>query len=147
MQPDICHMTAPSCSCCGRPRTRRADNRGWTGYHGYCPACAERWRVAGRPAEGPPAASSGTERAARISAGLRRWHATHEQSQAARGALVPGAGGGVLAQRKANRVQDYAWLTSFGESREQAAARVGVSVWTARDYERELAGMAAREAA
>lgn len=136
-------MTAPRCSCCGRPRTRRADNRGWTGYHGYCSACAERWRLAGKPAEGPPAASSGSDRGARISASLRAYHAAHRPSQAVLDHLAARRAAGVAtnAARKANRVQDYAWLTSFGESRELAAARVGISVWTARDYGYLLAAM------
>jgi hypothetical protein len=41
-------------------------------------------------------------------------------------------------------VQDYAWLTGFGESREQAAARVGVTERHARYvYEPMLAAMEA----
>lgn len=144
-------MTALLCACCRKPRKRRADNRGWTGYRNYCPACAERGRLAGWPPDGPPAASSGTGKAARISAGLRAYHATHGQSEAARAALLaaapvaPAAWRRVLAQGKTNRVQDYAWLVSFGEPREAAAARVGVTGRHARYVYEPL--LAAREAA
>lgn len=115
------------CRCCGRPRTRRGDGRGWNGAHGWCSACTERWRVAGKPPEGPPAPPSATERAARISAGLRRWHATHSQSQAARAALAA-----TNPWRWEGMFTDYAWLRSFGELIEDAARRAGVSVRTAR---------------
>lgn len=127
-----CRVIPPVCSHCGKPRTRRTDNRGWTGYRGWCSACAERWRAAGKPAEGP-ARTSSEERARRISAGLRRWHASHQQSDAARLASARG---------KVDRLQDYAWLVGFGETREAAARRAGVSMWTARwVYDRVLAGV------
>ena len=139
---------APFCRCCGRERKRRADGRGWAGYHGYCPACAERWRVAGRPPGGPPAAPGHAGRAVRISAGLRRHHAAHGQSEAALAALAAGRvvgwrNGPAASARKAEwRRQDYAWLRSFGEPREQAAARAGVSVRHARYvYEPGIAAM------
>lgn len=148
-------MTAPPrCRCCGRPRTRRGDGRGWNGCRDWCSACAERWRAAGRPAEGPPAAPGRTERAARISASLREWHAAHGQSQAALGALAAGRVTGwrtgplIAAQKAADRLQDYAWLISFGEPREQAAARAGVTVRHARYvYEPLIAAMETSPAA
>jgi hypothetical protein len=36
-------------------------------------------------------------------------------------------------------MEEYAFLISCGESPERAAARVGISMWTARDYDKALA--------
>lgn len=135
--------TPPRCRNprCGKLRTRRKDNRGWNGCHDWCSACTERWRVAGRPPEGPSVAPSGAERAARISAGLRRHHAAHGQSGAALAALA------AHREEAASRRTDYVWLRSFGESREDAASRAGVSMWTARwEYDRQIAAMEASSA-
>lgn len=110
----------PRCRCCHGPRKRRADGRGWTGARGYCPACYERWRLAGQPAEGPPPGGEAV-RIARITATCR-------EAQAA-------------------RIEDYLWLRRAGEIREQAAARVGVTARTAlRVYERQAAEAASRRA-
>jgi hypothetical protein len=87
---------------------------------------------------------SASEKAARISAGMRAWHAARDLSPAAREALDAGRPLGPLAasQRAADRLQDYAWLLSFGEPPESAAARAGVSVQHARQvYEPLIAAM------
>ena len=102
------------CACCGKPRTRRASGKGWRGAHGWCHTCTERWYAAGKPATGVPPRVGERERIHRIRATYRR--------------------------AQAGRIQDYAWLVSFGETRDQAAARVGVTVRRARRvYERLLA--------
>ena len=151
-------MTPPACTCCGKPRTRRGDGRGWNGCHDWCSACTERWRLAGKPADGPPTASCGSEKAARISAGLRAHHAACGQSQAALDALAaansrrgmrhwhatsPASG----TRRKADRLRDYAWLVGFGETRENAARRVGVSLFMALKYEQLIPGEGQADAA
>lgn len=116
----------PRCTCCGNPRKRRTDGKGWQGTHGYCGTCTSRWHHQGRP-EGGPAYLSAAERAARISAGMYRHHA-----------VSPTSG----RQKAAGRLQDYTWLRSFGESREAAAARVGVGEQHARQaYEPRIAAM------
>lgn len=105
---------APLCKCCGKPRTRRSDNRGWTGYRGWCSACAERWRLAGKPPGGPPPRGTEKDRINRIRVTTRR--------------------------QRLDRLTEYAFLVSFGEPPEQAAARAGVSARTARRvYDRMLA--------
>lgn len=113
-------LAAPLCSCCGKPRRRRKTG-GWHGAHGWCHTCTERWYAAGKPASGVPPRTPQRERILRIRVTTR------------------------TAQR--DRLTDYAWLISFGETREQAAARTGVSVRTARRvYEPMLAAAeAARE--
>jgi hypothetical protein len=114
------------CTCCGEPRKRRSHGRGWQGDHGRCGTCTSRWHAQGRP-EGGPVYLSGEQKRERISAGMRRHHTAS-----------PASG----HQKAAGRLQDYAWLVSFGEPRKAAAARVGVSVKTARTYDRALAAMA-----
>lgn len=111
-------VPAPICRCCGKPRTRR-KNGCWRGAHGWCGTCSNLWYAQGKPEGGPR--RSGPER-------IRRIRATSRAAQL-------------------GRLTDYAWLRSFGESREQAAARVGVSQrWARRVYDRMLADQEAREA-
>lgn len=79
---------------------------------GWCSACYQRWKRAGRPAEGPPPPM------------------TREESRQL----------GIAACRAnaAAKREDYAELRSWGDSCEQAAARVGVSERTVWRYERIL---------
>jgi hypothetical protein len=123
------------CAHCGAPRKRRPGG-GWRGAHNWCATCTKLWYRHGKP-EGGPARISGEERARRISAGLRRWHATHQQSPAARAALAA-----ENTRRRNDRLTDYAWLRSFGEDWRSAAHRAGVSEGTARwVYEPLIAAM------
>jgi hypothetical protein len=102
-------IVTPLCACCGKPRTRRKGG-GWKGAHGMCQTCANLWYEQGCPEGGPQRA--GAER-------IRRLRETCQR-------------------QRTERVRDYAWLVSFGETREQAARRVGVSLRTARAYERDI---------
>jgi hypothetical protein len=43
-------------------------------------------------------------------------------------------------QRRADRIEDYADLTSWGVGDEEAAARLGVCLWTIAQYRAFLAG-------
>jgi hypothetical protein len=105
-----------TCTCCGHPRTRRPGG-GWYGAHNWCNTCTNRWYAAGKPPGGVPPRIGEPERIARIAATCR--------------------------QQQQDRLTDYAWLLSFGESREQAARRTGVSARTAQlVYEPMLAVLA-----
>ena len=136
-------MTPPSCTCCGKPRRKRRRG-GWIGAHNWCGTCTNLWYTQGKP-DGGPVRVGEEERARRISAGMLRWHAAHQQSPAALAALAAGnlagreAGSAAAAERKADTFQDYTWLRSFGETQEQAAARVSVSRATSYRYERQRA--------
>jgi hypothetical protein len=43
-------------------------------------------------------------------------------------------------QRRADRIEDYADLASWGVSDEEAAARIGVCLWTIAQYRSFLSG-------
>lgn len=90
------------CACC----TRSAGHKAF----GWCDACYQRWRIAGRPDTGPPPPPQDPIAAA--AAGRRA--------------------------AKAARIEDYLELRSWGETREQAAARLGVCEETTRRYDRAL---------
>jgi hypothetical protein len=45
----------------------------------------------------------------------------------------------VYSRLAAERAEEYAFLRSCGESAENAAKQLGVSIWTARRYERAMA--------
>lgn len=77
---------------------------------GWCVACYQRWDRAGRPDTGPPLRPRDPIAAAE--AGRRA--------------------------AKAARIEDYLELRSWGETREQAAARLGVCEETTRRYDRAL---------
>ncbi|MFD1546936.1 hypothetical protein [Nonomuraea guangzhouensis] len=85
---------------------------GLHGAFGWCSACYQRWKRAGRPEDGPPQPLSRLECAA--------------HARAAYQAVVQG------------RREDYVDLLSWGETREQAAARLGVCEETTRRYDRAL---------
>ena len=93
-------------------RCQHCDHFGEHGGHNWCIACYQRWKRAGRPEGGPPEPLSRTECAARARA------AYQEQAR--------------------GRREDYQELRSWDETREQAAARVGVTERTAWRYERTL---------
>lgn len=80
----------------------------------WCSACARRWIRAGRPAGGPPPPEDkrSPEHVERLAAGRRA--------------------------AKASRVEDYADLLSFGLTREEAAARLRVTVRSTYRYDRAL---------
>jgi hypothetical protein len=97
------------CTYCDQWRTQY-------GHLNLCSACYGRWLNAGRPDTGPPAAKPArpfTPEEQQRSVAIRR--ANHQ-----------------------NRIDDYAFLLSAGETREGAAARVGVCARTAERYERIL---------
>lgn len=116
-------MTAnPSvCRNCARPRTRQRSGH-HRGAHGWCGTCTNRWYRAGKPASGvPERVVPEAERIARITATCR---------------------GAQLA-----RIEDYAELRSWRETREAAARRAGVSVrWARRVYEPLIAAGVLEEA-
>lgn len=71
------------CSCC---RVRAVQVR----KHGWCRACADRWKRAGRPAAGPPDPRKG---------GRPRDRVTDERAAQTRLALADGATLAELAER------------------------------------------------
>lgn len=75
-----------------------------------CVACYQRWDRAGRPDTGPPPRTQDP---------------------------VSAAAAGRRAAKQA-RMEDYQELRSWGETREQAAARLGVCTETTRRYDRAL---------
>lgn len=78
----------------------------------WCQRCYQRWKRAGRPADGPPQPLTRLECAAQARA------AYQEQTQ--------------------GRREDYQDLRSWRETREQAAARLGISERTTWRYDRAL---------
>lgn len=90
-------------------RCASCDHFGQHGAFEWCSACYQRWKKAGRPSDGPPKALPRQEAAAR-----------------ARAAYQAAAQG---------RREDYQELRSWGETREQAAARLGVTERTTWRYE------------
>lgn len=80
--------------------------------HGLCRGCHVRWDDAGRPDSGPPPALS-PEEAIRVAVARRR-------------------------ELQAERLEDFADLDSWGVGDEEAAERLGVSVWTVGEYRKAL---------
>lgn len=103
-------MTAPTCSCgCGRrPRPDRA---------GLAEACYQRWRKAGRPADGPPPPKTPGN-----PAGLTEW--AREQTEERLSRIAE------FAMVRATRCKPNGDPVSIGE----AAAAVGVSARTGQRY-------------
>ncbi|SET51438.1 hypothetical protein [Nonomuraea wenchangensis] len=93
-------------TCC-----QQAINDG-KAVRGWCSACYQRWKRAGRPAEGPPPPMSRED---------------------ARQLAIASVRANAAARR-----EDYRELRSWGEPRDQAAARIGVTWRTAGRYERVL---------
>lgn len=80
--------------------------------HGLCHGCHVRWDDAGRPDSGPPPALL-PEEASRVAVARRQ-------------------------ELQAERLEDFADLDSWGVSDEEAAERLGVSVWTVAEYRKAL---------
>lgn len=93
-------------------RCRHCDRFGPHGANNWCSTCYQRWKRAGRPDGGPPQPLPRVECAARARAAFQD--------------VVQG------------RRDDYVDLLSWGETREQAAARLGVCEETTRRYDRVL---------
>lgn len=141
-------MNARLCRCgCGRKqeppelyRRRAGRNR----RYGYAAACWRRWDATGRPPSGPPPTASPpppprrpaavcgtdsgysrhirrrepTDQACRDAHAAAKWARTHPATSV-RG--LPRTTASAAA-----RMDDYAWLRSWGKPLREAAARVGV---------------------
>lgn len=128
-------------------RSRRCKNPacgGPTHYrqtrHGYCNACYLRWRRAGKPDSGPPAApearvinkghacraghNTDAQRAGLCWSCYRRWVAEGRPDEVAPPALSP-----------ADLYAEFCFLRDGGTSREEAARRVGISRTSSYDYD------------
>lgn len=91
-------------------RCASCDRFGPHKAHDWCSSCYLRWLKAGKPEDGPP--SRCPDPVAAAAEGRRR--AAH------------------------GRREDYQELRSWGETREQAAARVGVCHRTTQRYDRAM---------
>ena len=78
--------------------------------HDWCIACYQRWNRAGQPDTGPPPRAQDP---------------------------IAAAAAGRRAAKEAG-IEDYLELLSWGETREQAAARLGVCMETTRRYDRAV---------
>lgn len=141
-------MTAACAACAKRPRRAR----------GWCNPCYMRWVRAGRPDEGPPPPADPTpvitcegchqnhRHAARnlCKACYGRWLRAGKPATCPpprRNQWTPETQAAAQATRRANReyrIGEYAFLLSVGETRETAAQRIGVTVWSAWRYDKEL---------
>lgn len=106
------------CTCCGRARPIA---RGW------CRACYMRWLRAGKPAGGPPAPRPAANITYPTPAPYR--FTPEDCAASAR----------VRSENRQYRISEYAFLISCGETPERAAQQLGISVATARDYDKALA--------
>lgn len=103
-----------TCLNCGADRYNRRKE--------WCDPCYDRWRYAGRPESGPP-----EPRDRRSPQCLEIARRNIQLAWAAR------------RRKSADRVEDYSDLVyEFGESRENAAARVGVGIRTMWRYEKRI---------
>lgn len=103
------------CPCCRRHRPH--------GGHGYCTACAGRWRDLGRPDEGPPPPLAGEQlRAA--------WKANAAKARAVANPR--------LQARKRHRREETRRLLNAGIDLAEIAERIGVNIRTVRIYRNEL---------
>ena len=152
---------------CGAVRQRRSSGEGIEGACGYCRACYDRWRKAGRPISGPPdprpcgdrAAAANAkrleERAARVEDFAELRSAGHSVAEASALIGVSLETGGKYEtglrrlegaqslneerqSAKEARMEDLAELLSWGRPLEEAARRVGITMRTAAKYEAEI---------
>jgi hypothetical protein len=143
--------TTITCVGCGQAREHVA--------HGWCIACYMRWYRAGQPDSGPPAATrerrdsiatcsscgQAREHAARgwCVACYLRWYRSGRPDSGPpdRRIAIPSP------EEYAYRIGEYAFLLSCGESQKRAVEQVGISIGTARKYNKALNAAQGQEAA
>lgn len=142
--------TTINCDACGQTRKHVA--------HGWCTACYMRWFRAGQPAGGPPPPSDTTPVITCAGCQQNHRHVAKNLCQACytrwiragrpatcppprHNQWTPETLAAAIATRRANRdyrISEYAFLISSGETRENAAQRIGISMWTAEHYDKAL---------
>lgn len=139
-----------TCTACEQEREHAA--------HGWCGTCYMRWDRAGRPGSGPPPPPNSTPVITCAGCQQNHRHVARNLCQACytrwiragrpatcppprHNQWTPETQAAAQATRRANRdyrISEYAFLISSGETRENAARRVGISTWTAEHYDKAL---------